>query len=100
MRRAAGGHTKRTNLVQCLDPDDDTDAAARIANAVDWFSTRNLPPVFRITPLVGPQLRAALNRQGWRTINASYQFAMVLGPRTGDPHGQTFAVRDPVYLTI
>jgi GNAT superfamily N-acetyltransferase len=100
VRRAAGGYTKRANSVQCLDPADEADVTERIAAAVDWFAARNLPPVFRITPLSSPALLQALDEQGWRTIDASYQFAMDLGPTETDPRGLIFDVRDPAYLAI
>lgn len=100
VRRAAGGYTKRANSVQCLDPTDDAAAAARIVAAVDWLVARDLPPVFRMTPLSSPGLLAALDGQGWRAIDASYQFAMVLGPVQADPRGAIHDVDDPAYLAI
>jgi len=100
VRRASGGYTKRANSVQCLDPADDGDVDARIAAAVAWFASRDLPPVFRMTPLAGPDLSAALDRLGWRTIDASHQFAMVLAPVEADPRGRIFALRDPAWLAI
>lgn len=100
VRRATGGYTKRANSVQCLNAADDGDVEARVAAAVAWFNARNLPPVFRMTPLAGPALSATLERLGWRTIDASHQFAMPLGPTAPDPRGRIFAVRDPVWLAI
>ena len=100
VRRAAGGYTKRANSVQCLDPADDADVAARVAAAVEWFAARNLPPVFRMTPLAAPALSATLDRLGWRTIDASHQFAMVLTPGEADPRGRIHDVRDPAWLAI
>lgn len=100
VRRASGGYTKRANSVQCLDPVDDGDVEARIAAAVAWFAARNLPPVFRMTPLAGPSLAAALDRLGWQNIDASYQFAMPLGPVEADARGRIFAVRDPAWLAL
>ena len=61
VRRAGGGYTRRANSVQCLDPADDENVVARIAASRRWFETRGLRPVFRITPLTGPRLRAALD---------------------------------------
>jgi len=100
VRRAAGGYTKRANSVQCLDRADEADLEARIAAAVGWFAARGLPPVFRMTPLAGPALSAALDRLGWRTIDASHQFAMPLEPVEPDPRGRTYDVRDPAWLAI
>jgi len=100
VRRAAGGYTKRANSVQCLEPTDDSDVEARIAAAVAWFTARGLPPVFRMTPLAGPDLGAALDRLGWRSIDASHQFAMALDPVEADPRGRIYDVRDPAFLAV
>ena len=100
VRRAAGGYTKRANSVQCLDPADNADIDERIAAAVDWFTARALPPVFRMTPLAAPALSATLDRLGWQTIDASHQFAMVLDPVEADPRGKIYPVRDPAWLAI
>ncbi|MDP2779170.1 GNAT family N-acetyltransferase [Devosia sp.] len=100
VRRAANGYTKRANSVQCLDPSDEGDVDARIANAVDWFSARGLPPVFRMTPLAGPGLAIALDGLGWRSIDASYLFAMQLAAGEPDPRGQIYKVRDPAFLAV
>ena len=100
VRRAANGYTKRANSVQCLDPADDGSVEARIANAVDCFTRRDLPPVFRMTPLAGPGLAAALDELGWRSIDASYQYAMPLEAGEADPRGRIFEVRDPVFLAV
>jgi len=86
--------------VQCLDPTDDGDVEARIAAAVAWFTARGLPPVFRMTPLAGPDLGAALDRLGWRSIDASHQFAMALDPVEADPRGRIYDVRDPAFLAV
>ena len=100
VRRAANGYTKRANSVQCLDPADDGEVKARIAHAVAWFTARDLPPVFRMTPLAGPHLAAALDELGWKTIDASYQYAMPLAAIEPDPRGQIYAVRDPAFLAV
>jgi ribosomal protein S18 acetylase RimI-like enzyme len=78
--RAAGGYTKRSNSVQSLDPADDGDAEARIARAARWYRDRQLPPVFRVTPLAGPNTLAAI--EGWRAFDHSKVLAMDLGSRS------------------
>lgn len=98
VRRAANGYTKRANSVQSLDPGDDSDAEARIAASVAWFKARGLPPVFRVTPLTSLRVIAVLDDLGWRSFDASYQFAMPLGPTQPDPRCRDHAVLDPAYL--
>lgn len=98
VRRAAGGYTKRANSLQCFDPADGTDVPARLAAAVDWFSSRGLPPVVRTTPLASPALEAALDAQGWSRIDQSRLYAMALGDVQPDPEGRATAVLDPAFL--
>ena len=76
--RAAGGYTKRANSVQSLDPADDDDVAARLERAVRWYRDRQLPPVFRVTPLAGPGTLAGL--AAWTPFDRSLVLAMDLGP--------------------
>jgi ribosomal protein S18 acetylase RimI-like enzyme len=76
--RAAGGFTRRANSVQSLDSADDTDAAARLERAARWYRDRRLPPTFRVTPLAGPGILAALD--GWTESDHSKVLAMDLGP--------------------
>ena len=78
VRRAAGGYTRRANSVQCLDPADDENASARIADGRRWLESRGLTPVFRVTPLAGPHLLAALDEAGWRATDLSRVLVMSL----------------------
>jgi GNAT superfamily N-acetyltransferase len=98
VRRAANGYTKRANSVQSLDPADDGDAEARLAASVRWFGERHLPPVFRVTPLAGPRLVAALDAGGWPTLDHSRLMAMDLGPTAPDRRGEVLAAGDPAFL--
>ena len=98
VRRAANGYTQRANSVQSLDPADDADAAARIEASCAWFAARGLPPIFRITPLAGPAIVEALDRQGWRAIDASHLFAMPMPPVEPDPRGECVSLLDPAFL--
>lgn len=100
VRRAANGYTKRANSVQCLDPADDDDARARIVAAADWFSARGLTPVFRVTPLTGPQTLAALAELGWRAYDHSFVFAMALAGVAADPRGADYDALDPSFLAV
>lgn len=100
VRRAANGYTKRANSVQSLDPGDQVDATARIAGAAQWFRTRGLRPTFRVTPLVGSQVVAALDDWGWSSMDDSHLFAMALVPT--DPHkgGRLYDFLDPAFLAV
>ena len=99
--RAANGYTKRANSVQSLDPDDDKNAGRRILAADSWFRARNLPPVFRQTPLAGPAIVAALDDLGW--VQVRRQPPLRDGARTsgGPPARATIHdVGDPVFLAV
>ncbi|HEV7275537.1 MAG TPA: GNAT family N-acetyltransferase [Devosiaceae bacterium] len=78
IRRAANGHTKRANSAQSLDPADDRNAAARLTTSRRWFEVRGLEPVFRVTPLAGHGVVAALEAAGWRAFDHSHVMAMEL----------------------
>jgi len=81
LARMARGYTKRSNSVQCLDPADDGDAPARLARMVDLFLLNDLPPIFRVTPLAGPGVVAALDAAGWGAFAETRVLAMTLGPK-------------------
>jgi GNAT superfamily N-acetyltransferase len=98
VRRAANGYTKRANSVQALDPADDRDAAARLEASVRWFTARGLKPVFRITPLAGPGIHAALDDAGWSRYDRSALMAMPLEGVEPDPRGMVLAATDPLFL--
>lgn len=98
VRRAANGYTQRANSVQSLDPADEADAEARIATAVAWFRARNIRPTFRVTPLAGPRVVAALDAAGWAQIDDSHVFAMELGSIEPDPRADICGILDPVFL--
>ena len=97
--RSANGYTKRANSVQSLDPADDGNAAARIATAVEWFSERKLKPVFRITPLAGPGVLAALDDANWDTIDHSKLLAMELVPPSPDSRVECYDPLDARFLS-
>ncbi len=99
IHRAANGYTKRANSVQSLDPADDDDAAARLERAAAWFRSRNLPPVFRITPLAGPRIVAALDAAGWSSIDHSHLLAMELQPVEPDSCAEVLPAADPGFLS-
>ena len=98
IRRAAGGFTKRANSVQCLDPSDGTDAPARVAAGRAWLEARGLPAVFRLTPLASPELVAALDAEGWRSIELSHVYAMPLDAIEPAPRATLLLPLDPEFL--
>ena len=99
VRRAANGYTKRANSLQCFDPADGHEADTRLAEAVDWFTRRNLPPIVRTTPLESPALTAALDAAQWRRIDHSHLYAMPLAPQRPDPGGTILDLADPLFLS-
>lgn len=100
VRRAALGYTKRANSVQSLDLDDDSNARSRLLAADSWFQARNLPTVFRQTPLAAPAVLSALDELGWVRLDESYLYAMKLGPQQADPRGEILPVDGPAFLAV
>lgn len=98
VRRAAGGYTKRANSLQCFDPADGGDAEARLAAAVAWFRARGIVPVVRTTPLASAELDAALDAEGWATIDRSHLYAMQLGDHEPDAEGRATTLLAPEFL--
>lgn len=78
LARFARGYTKRSNSVQCLDVSDDADAPARLRRMVDLYLLNDLPPMFRVTPLAGPGVIAALDAEGWASFGETRVLAMPL----------------------
>jgi GNAT superfamily N-acetyltransferase len=79
--RFARGYTRRSNSVNCLDPADDADAEARIERMARLYQLNRCDPIFRVTPLCGPELVAALEAGGWRREGASRVLVL---PLAGD----------------
>lgn len=98
VRRAANGYTKRANSLQCLDPSDDDDAAARLQQGRRWFEARGLPAVVRTTPLESPGLTAALDADGWTSIDRSHVLAMPLPEPVPNPGSLILSVDDERFL--
>ncbi|WP_157959920.1 GNAT family N-acetyltransferase [Devosia submarina] len=79
--RFAHGYTKRANSVHCLDPADDGRAQQRITALAELYRARDLRPVFRVTPLAGPGIVAALDEMGWDVYEPSLVLGMELSKR-------------------
>ncbi len=80
--RFAHGYSKRSNSFQSLDPADDGDAGRRIAYLAALSARNGIEPVFRVTPLAGARVVAALDQAGWAPFDESRVLAMNL-----DGHG-------------
>lgn len=79
--RFARGYTKRANSIQSFEAADDADAGARIDALSTRYSAQGLTPTFRVTPLAGPGVNAALDEKGWSVFETSLVLAMALGKR-------------------
>ena len=79
--RFARGYTKRANSIHSLDLADDGNAAARLDVLTAAYRAHNLRPIFRITPLAGPGIVAALDAKGWETFEPSLVLTMPLTKR-------------------
>ena len=87
LARFARGFTKRSNSIQCLDPTDDGDAVARLRQMEELYPLNSLDPVFRVTPLAGPGVIAALETEGWAPFDESRVLTMPLGDTLAMPEG-------------
>lgn len=97
--REAGGYTKRANSTQAHDPADDSDASERLARAAALSRRHGIPPVFRVTPLAGPGVLAALEAAGWLAFDPSRVMSMPLsGQFTTTAPAEIVSATDPAYL--
>lgn len=87
LARFARGFTKRSNSIQCLDPEDDAGAAARLSRMADLYPLNSLDPLFRVTPLAGPGVIAALDAERWEAFEESRVLTMRLGDDLVMPEG-------------
>jgi GNAT superfamily N-acetyltransferase len=76
--RFAKGYSKRSNSVQAMDVADDVDAEARLAAMAKLSDQHGIDPVFRVTPLAGPGIIAALDAAGWQSFEESRVLSMPL----------------------
>lgn len=97
--REAGGYTKRANSAQAHDPADDTDASERLERAAALSRRHGIPPIFRVTPLAGPGVVAALDAAGWLAFDPSRVMSMPLsGQFTSTAPADILPATDPTYL--
>lgn len=95
--RYAQGYTKRSNCFQSLDPADEADAARRIARLSALSGRHGIAPVFRVTPLAGEKVVAALDAAGWSPFDESLVLAKDLSEAPPEPRGdvRSFPPSDP-----
>jgi ribosomal protein S18 acetylase RimI-like enzyme len=91
--RQADGYTKRANSVTCLGSDD-ADLDRRIDRAVDIYRARELPTIFRLSPLASPALEAALADRGWRRFDET----IVLTTKLDELASSSLATDDEVEI--
>ncbi|MCB9994716.1 MAG: GNAT family N-acetyltransferase [Hyphomicrobiaceae bacterium] len=71
VRRASGGHTKRANCLQCMDPGDADQIAKRVSDYVAWARDRDISPILRVTPLCHPAIPEKLKALDWQAFDHS-----------------------------
>lgn len=100
--RFARGYTKRANSIHCLDLADDGDAGGRINALAGQYGRRGLRPTFRLTPLAGPAIGAALDEQRWDIHEPSLVLSMPLGKRQYQVPSPTryFEAADPEWRQV
>jgi GNAT superfamily N-acetyltransferase len=80
--RAAGGWTKRANSANPLSPSGRFEAVKAATEA--FYADRELPAIFRITPLASPDADAALAAAGYTMFDPSLVMTMPLAAGLGD----------------
>jgi ribosomal protein S18 acetylase RimI-like enzyme len=78
--RASSGYSKRANSVNCLKPAK-TGLAERIKAAERFYATRNLPVIFRLTPICEPGLETDLIARGYELVGATDVLTLALDPQ-------------------
>jgi len=92
--RFSRGLTRRANAIQCMDPNDDADAARRIGALSAGYGEHGLTPTFRVTPLTGRGTFAALGELGWAVCDQSLVLESPLAHTNG--MGRQISVLDPL----
>ena len=78
--RASGGYSKRANSVNCL-KSTKTNLAAHIDEAERFYATRQLPAIFRLTPICEPELEVDLIARGYQPAGATDVLTLALTPQ-------------------
>ena len=95
--RFGGGHTKRCNSANPLQPGK-TDPDALVDHVEAEYRSRGLTPIFRLTPLADPdRYDALLDRRGYRLVEPSRVLVLedlAMLPRPGVPAGLVLRLDD------
>jgi len=70
VQRISGGYTKRANSINALAPSSEFNLDLKHELEAP-FRSRDLPPIWRLTPLAPPEVDAALSNAGYRRIDTS-----------------------------
>lgn len=98
VRRFAGGYTKRANSINALEPNTEFNQNLKLELEAP-YRARNLPPIWRLTPLAPPQADAALAEAGYRRIDESLVQRSVLDGRfAADPEVRFEATPSAAWL--
>lgn len=102
LARFSHGYSRRSNSVQSMDPGDDDNAEARLDAMRARYAEHGLPAYFRITPLAGPKVLDALDKQGWIEDDRNFVMAMPLrkSMRPVGAQTQSFAHTDAEWMGI
>jgi GNAT superfamily N-acetyltransferase len=73
------GFTKRANSAQSMDPEDEEGAKERLLAYAEWAKALDSTPIFRVSPLAGEGIIAALNALHWQPFDQSVVMAMQVG---------------------
>jgi GNAT superfamily N-acetyltransferase len=96
--RFAGGYTKRANSASALAPD--LPFAAVHHEALRHYAGRGLPPVFRISPLAGPEPDRFLDALGYRSLRHTVVLTAPVPEFPADPDVRVAAAPDGVWLEV
>ena len=101
IRQFADGYTKRANSVQSMDPHDDLDADARLQRYIEWANAKGEIPTFRVTPLAGTGIIAALNKLHWQPFEQSVVMALPVGAAFTPKHSfKVFDANNPDWYQV
>lgn len=96
--RFAGGYTKRANSASALAPD--LPFADVHREALRHYAGRELPPVFRVGPLAGPEPDRFLDALGYRSLRHTVVLTAPVPEFPADPAVQVAPVPDGGWLEV
>jgi GNAT superfamily N-acetyltransferase len=97
--RFSKGYTKRANSVNAL-----AGSTLGLSEKVDFcelaYHSRNLPPIFRITPLSPPDLDELLDERGYRTFHPTWVMTKTMTAPILSPEMSSTLVESPLNAWI